>query len=67
MLFHLLHTVKKTKDVRITESTNGGVADPGAHIGTASVVSQLHPSSKDEGVLKLKHRTKELPMQIALL
>ena len=45
--FHLRHTVKG--DVSITDSTIGAVAGPGAHIETANVVSQLHPSSKDEG------------------
>ena len=49
LIFHLLHTVKTTRDVNITESAIGAVAGPGAHIGTASVVSQLHPPSKVEG------------------
>ena len=50
-LFLLLHTVKTTRDVHITESAIGAVAGPGAQVGTASVVvSQSHPPSKDEGV-----------------
>ena len=48
--FHLLHTVKTTRDVHITESTIAAVAGPGAQVGTASVVSQLPPPSKDEGM-----------------
>ena len=49
MSFLLVHTVNTTKDVQITESVIGAVAGPGAHIGTTSVVSQLHPTRKDEG------------------
>ena len=51
MLFlHLVHTVKTTGDVNVSEGTIGAVVGPGAHIGQASFVSQLHPPSKDEGV-----------------
>ena len=51
MLFlHLVHTVKTSGDVNVAEGTIGAVVGPGAHIGQASFVSQLHPLSKDEGV-----------------
>ena len=50
VLFHLVYTVKASGDVHITDSAIGAVAGPGAHIGTASVVSQLYPPSKFEGV-----------------
>ena len=48
VLLHLLNTIKG--DVTINDGTIGAVVSPKAHIGRASVVSQLHPSSKVEGV-----------------
>ena len=50
VFLYLVHTLKAGGDVSIADSAIGAVAGPGAHIGTASVVSQLHPPSKDEGV-----------------
>ena len=50
LTFHLLHTVKTTKDDHMTKSAIGAVAGPRAHTGAASVVSQLHLPSKDEGL-----------------
>ena len=51
MLFlHLVHTVKTSGDVNVSEGTIGAVVGPGAHIGQASFVSQLHSPSKNEGV-----------------
>ena len=47
---HLAQTVKTSGDVHIADSAVGAVAGPGAHIGTASVVTQLHPPSKAKGV-----------------
>ena len=52
VFLHLVHTLKAEGDVSIADSAIGAVAGPGAHIGTASVVSQLHPPNKDEGVYK---------------
>ena len=49
VMFTFGQTVKTSGDVHIADSAVGAVAGPGAHIGTASVVAQLHPPSKDEG------------------
>ena len=47
----IFHTVKvATGDVNVTDSAIGAVAGPGAQIGMASVVSQLHPSCKDDSM-----------------
>ena len=64
--FCLFHTVKATRDVHITESTIATVAGPGAQVGTTSVVSQLHPPSKDEGMWKIKHPRNEFPITCKL-
>ena len=48
LFFHLANQV--SGDVHIADSVIAAVAGPGAHIGTASVVSQLHPPNKNEGV-----------------
>ena len=48
--FLLVQTVKVSGDVQIADSTVGAVAGPGAHIGPTTVVSQLRPPSKNEGV-----------------
>ena len=50
VIFCLDQTVRTSGDVHIADSAIGAVAGPGAQIGTASVVTQLHPPSKDEGV-----------------
>ena len=50
---HVVHTVKANGDVNVTNCAIGAVAGPGAHIGTASVVSKLqyiHPPNKDKCV-----------------
>ena len=48
--FFIFCTVKvATGDVNITDSAIGAVAGPGAHVGTASVNSQLPPLSRDQG------------------
>ena len=47
--FHLLCTVKTSGDVHIADSAVGAVAGPGANIGAATVVTQLHPPGKNEG------------------
>ena len=55
VFFHLVNTVKAIGDVNVTNGAIGAVAGPGAHIGTASVVSKLqyiHLPNKDEGVPK---------------
>ena len=49
--FNSVQTVKTSGDVHIADSAIAAVAGPGAHIGTACVVTQLHPPSRDEGVL----------------
>ena len=46
----MFHTSKATGDVSITDSAVQAFGDSRANIGMASVVSQLHPPSKDEGV-----------------
>ena len=50
LFFCLDETVRTSGDVHIADSAIGAVASPGDQIGTASVVTQLHPPSKDEGV-----------------
>ena len=50
MFLHVVQTLKSAGDINIGEGTIGAIAGPGATIGSASVVSQLHPSSEDEGV-----------------
>ena len=51
-LLHVIHhSVHHTMgDVTFNDSTVGGFAEPGGNIETASVVSQLEPPSKSEGV-----------------
>ena len=47
--FHLVQAVKTSGDVHIADSAIAAIAGPGAHIGTSSVATQLHPPSNDEG------------------
>ena len=51
MLFlTLVHKLETSGEVNISEGTIGAVVGPGGYIRQVSVVDQLHPPSKDEGV-----------------
>ena len=50
ILYAFFHTVKvESGDVNISDTAIAAVAGPGAHIGTATVVSHFHTPSKVEG------------------
>ena len=56
------HSVHHTMgDVTFTDCTVGGFAGPGGNIGTASVSSQLQPTSGTEGVFKI---VTNFPLQV---
>ena len=49
LCFHLVErTVKTSGEVHIADSAIGAVAGPGAHVGTARVVTQLHSPGKNQ-------------------
>ena len=50
LFLYLVHRLETSGDVNISEGTFGAVVGPGGHAGQVSVVNQLHPPSKDEGV-----------------